>query len=105
MIFYFILTLILPIIITVAFYTLTERKIIAAVQRRAGPQVVGFFGLLQPFADGLKALLKEQFKPLRSVFYLFLISPMLSFLISLLGITFLCFSATRSYYDEYLNLN
>ena len=98
-----ILPLVLPIIITVAFYTLAERKIIAAIQRRSGPNVVGFWGVLQPFADGLKAILKEQIKPLRAVFYLFIFSPILTFLLSLLALNFMCFKFTRSYFDEYLN--
>ena len=98
-----ILFLVLPVIITVAFYTLAERKIIAAIQRRTGPNVVGLWGLLQPFADGLKAILKEQIKPLRAVFYLFILAPILTFLISLLALNFICFKFTRSYFDEILN--
>ena len=103
MFFIYILLLILPVVITVAFYTLAERKIIAAIQRRTGPNVVGFWGLLQPFADGLKAILKEQIKPLRAVFYLFLFAPMLTFFLSLLALNFICFQIDRSYFDEYLN--
>ena len=98
-----ILFLILPLIITVAFYTLAERKIIASIQRRSGPNVVGIWGLLQPFADGLKAILKEQIKPLRATFYLFILAPILTFLISLLALNFVCFKFTRSYFDEILN--
>ena len=96
---YLILPIVLPIIITVAFYTLAERKIIAAIQRRTGPNVVGIWGILQPFADGLKAILKEQIKPLRAVFYLFIFSPILTFLLSLLALNFICFKITRSYFD------
>ena len=103
MFFIYILTLIIPVVITVAFYTLAERKIIAAIQRRTGPNVVGFFGVLQPFADALKAILKEQIKPLRAVFYLFLFAPILCFFLSLLALNFICFKFTRSYFDEYLN--
>ena len=103
MFFIYTLTLIIPVVITVAFYTLAERKIIAAIQRRTGPNVVGFFGVLQPFADALKAILKEQIKPLRAVFYLFLFAPILCFFLSLLALNFICFKFTRSYFDEYLN--
>ena len=53
-----ILGLIVPILISVAFLTLAERKVMASIQRRKGPNVVGFFGILQPLADGLKLLLK-----------------------------------------------
>jgi NADH:ubiquinone oxidoreductase subunit H len=61
------------------------------------------WGILQPFADGLKAILKEQIKPLRAGFTLFIFSPILTFLLSLLALNFMCFKFTRSYFDEYLN--
>lgn len=57
------LCVILPIFISVAFLTLFERKVMAAMQRRRGPNIVGFLGLLQPFADALKLLAKETIIP------------------------------------------
>jgi len=69
----------LSLLISVAFYTLTERKLIAAIQRRTGPNVVGLFGLLQPIIDGVKAILKEQIKPLRNFFYFFILAPAICF--------------------------
>lgn len=54
--------------------------------------------------DGIKALLKEQTKPLRNIAYLFLLSPFICLVISLLLITFLTFNYNRSYFDEFLNL-
>jgi len=57
---------------TVAFFTLAERKLMAAIQRRKGPDVVGFWGFLQPLADGLKLLFKEIIFPYRSLKFLFL---------------------------------
>lgn len=57
------LCVVLPIFISVAFMTLFERKVMAAMQRRRGPNIVGFLGLLQPFADALKLLAKETVIP------------------------------------------
>lgn len=60
------LCIILPIFISVAFMTLFERKVMAVMQRRRGPNIVGFLGLLQPFADALKLLAKETVIPYSS---------------------------------------
>lgn len=70
------LFIIIPILLSVAILTLLERKVMAAIQIRRGPNVIGF-GILQPLADGLKLLTKELIIPLRSNKYLFLISPVL----------------------------
>jgi NADH:ubiquinone oxidoreductase subunit H len=80
-----ILLIIVPVLIAVAYFTLFERKVIASMQRRRGPNVVGFFGLLQPLADGLKLLLKESVFPSSANFFLFLLAPILTFMLSLLG--------------------
>jgi NADH-quinone oxidoreductase subunit H len=80
-----ILVTLVPIIITLAFYTLAERKIMAAIQRRRGPNIVGIWGLLQPFADGLKLLLKEIIIPARANLNLFLLAPLLSLGLSLIS--------------------
>lgn len=79
------LGLIIPILICVAFFTLLERKFIGFIQRRRGPNVVGFVGLLQPFADGLKLLIKEPIIPSNANRYLFVISPILTLLLSFIG--------------------
>lgn len=70
------LIIIVPILLTVATLTLFERKVMAAIQIRRGPNVIGF-GLLQPLADGLKLLIKELIIPLKGNKYLFLFSPVL----------------------------
>ena len=79
------LATIAPVLLSIAFFTLAERKIIATIQRRKGPNVVFFWGLLQPIADGLKAILKELVFPKRIDFFLFLVGPLLTFLLSVVG--------------------
>lgn len=74
----------LCILISIAYYTLSERKIIAAIQRRQGPQIVGFLGLLQPIADGLKVLVKEVIIPRTASTWLFILAPAYMFVISLI---------------------
>jgi len=80
-----ILIIIIPLLISVAYFTLAERKFMGAIQRRRGPNVIGLFGLLQPLADGLKLLVKESIIPSNSNKNLFLLSPLITFVVSLLG--------------------
>lgn len=89
------LFLIIGLLITVAFFTLAERKILGVVQYRRGPNVIGLYGLLQPLSDGLKLLIKEPLFPSTSDKAIFLIAPIITFLFSLINwvvIPFSCYS-------------
>lgn len=78
-----VLLILIPLLLSVAYLTYAERKIMAAMQLRIGPDVVGWFGLLQPFADGLKVLHKETIIPTRANPLIFIIAPLLTFGLSL----------------------
>nr|YP_003587214.1 NADH dehydrogenase subunit 1 [Hylobates agilis]ADT82039.1 NADH dehydrogenase subunit 1 [Hylobates agilis]BAJ04735.1 NADH dehydrogenase subunit 1 [Hylobates agilis] len=78
------LLLILPTLIAMAFLMLTERKILGYTQLRKGPNIVGPYGLLQPFADAMKLFTKEPLKPSTSTATLYIIAPTLALTIALL---------------------
>ena len=80
-----ILAIVIPLLISVAYFTIAERKLMGSIQRRRGPNVIGFLGLLQPLADGLKLFVKETVLPSNSNIYVFLLSPIFTFILSLIG--------------------
>ncbi|MDG2243940.1 MAG: NADH-quinone oxidoreductase subunit NuoH [Rhodospirillaceae bacterium] len=80
-----ILMFLVPILIGVAYLTYAERKIISAMQMRIGPNVVGWFGLLQPFADALKLLTKETVLPTGASPVVFFLAPMITFSLAMLA--------------------
>jgi NADH-quinone oxidoreductase subunit H len=77
--------LLVPLLISVAYLTYAERKVMAAIQLRKGPNVVGPFGLLQAFADAIKMLMKETIIPAGSNKYLFILAPMLTFSLAMIA--------------------
>jgi NADH-quinone oxidoreductase subunit H len=93
------LIIIVPILIAVAFFTLLERKIMAGIHRRRGPNVVGLLGVLQPFADGLKLLIKETIIPSKANKVIFIIAPILTLFLSFLSYAVLPFSVFNVFAD------
>ena len=80
-----VLIVVVPVLLTVAFVTVAERKTMASMQRRLGPNIIGYYGVLQAFADALKLLLKEYISPTQSNFILFFLGPIITLVFSLLG--------------------
>jgi len=94
-----VLILIVPVLLTVAFITIAERKTMASMQRRLGPNIVGYYGLLQPFADALKLLIKEYVYPTQANIILFFIGPLITLLFSLYGYAMIPYGTGISIYD------
>ena len=80
-----VLLLTIPVLLSVAFVTVAERKTMASMQRRLGPNSTGYYGLLQAFADALKLLLKEYVSPTQANLILFFLGPIITLIFSLLG--------------------
>jgi NADH-ubiquinone oxidoreductase chain 1 len=80
-----VLIVLVPTLLSVAYVTVAERKTMASMQRRLGPNIVGYYGLLQSFADALKLLLKEYVAPTQSNIILFFLGPVITLIFSLLG--------------------
>lgn len=99
-----IFSFIIPLLLTVALLTLAERKVLASVQRRKGPNVVGFLGLMQPFADGFKLLIKETVLPSTSSKFLFIFSPIFTLFVSLISWSVVPFSEGVVFSDLNLGL-
>jgi len=79
------LAMLVPVLVSVAYLTLAERKVMAAMQMRKGPNVVGPFGLLQPFADALKMLMKETIIPTGANRVLFIVAPLLTMTLAMIA--------------------
>jgi NADH-ubiquinone oxidoreductase chain 1 len=80
-----VIIVLVPVLLSVAFMTIIERKVLASMQRRVGPNVVGYYGVMQPFADALKLVVKETVVPQHATRSLFFLAPVISLVFSLLG--------------------
>jgi NADH-ubiquinone oxidoreductase chain 1 len=99
-----VLIVLVPILMAVAFVTIAERKIMAAMQRRCGPNAVGVWGILQPFADALKLLVKEIIIPRQSNPLLFVIGPCITLIFALLGWAIIPFGEGLAIFDYELGI-
>src|SRR5499427_3586318 len=88
-----VLAVVIPLLVAIAYLTYAERKVLAFSQLRKGPNVVGPLGLLQPFADGLKLLVKETVVPSEANRVVFIIAPLLTFTLSLVAWAVIPFNA------------
>lgn len=96
-----ILVKIICILIAIAYFTIAERKVMASIQRRMGPNIEGGpFGLIQPIADGLKLLSKELIIPSHANIIIFIFSPLLIFILSMTGWSIIPFSIVLIYSNE-----
>jgi NADH-quinone oxidoreductase subunit H len=89
-----ILGIVVPLLLGVAYLTLAERKVMASIQRRKGPNVVGLLGLFQPLADGLKLLLKEPVLPNSINTIIFLMAPVMTFMLALIAWSIIPFQSS-----------
>jgi len=90
---------VVPGLLVVAFVTVAERKTMASMQRRLGPNLIGYYGLLQAFADALKLLLKEYVSPTQSNFILFFLGPVITLIFSLLSFGVIPYSSGLTILD------
>lgn len=99
-----VLLVLVPALLAVAFVTVAERKTMASMQRRLGPNVVGYYGLLQAFADALKLLLKEYVAPTQANIVLFFIGPVITLIFALLGYGVIPYGPGLAINDFYMGI-
>jgi len=99
-----VLIVLVPILLAVAFMTIIERKVMGSMQRRVGPNKVGIYGVLQPFADALKLVVKETVVPAHATKSLFFLAPVITLMFSLLGWAVIPFGAGLAITDFSLGI-
>jgi NADH-ubiquinone oxidoreductase chain 1 len=99
-----VLIITVPVLLTVAFITIAERKTMASMQRRLGPNIVGYYGVLQPFADALKLLIKEYIAPTQSNLILFFLGPIITLIFALYGYAVIPYGPGISIFDFNLGI-
>jgi NADH-ubiquinone oxidoreductase chain 1 len=96
--------MVVPTLLTVAYITVAERKTMSSMQRRLGPNIVGYYGLLQAFADALKLIIKEYVAPTQANLILFFLGPIITLIFSLLGFLVIPFGPSLSISDFNLGI-
>jgi NADH-ubiquinone oxidoreductase chain 1 len=99
-----VILVLIPALLTVAYVTVAERKTLASMQRRLGPNVVGYYGLLQAFADALKLLIKEYVSPTQANILLFFLGPIITLIFSLLGYAVIPYGPGLTIFDFNLGI-
>ena len=99
-----VLLIVVPVLLIVAFVTLAERKTMASMQRRLGPNIVGYYGILQAFADAIKLILKEYVSPTQANIVLFFLGPIVTLIFSLLGFIVIPFGPGAAIWDFNLGI-
>lgn len=94
----------IPALLTVAYVTVAERKTMASMQRRLGPNIVGYYGLLQAFADALKLLIKEYISPTQANIILFFLGPIITLIFALLGYAVIPYGPGLTVFDFNLGI-
>jgi NADH-ubiquinone oxidoreductase chain 1 len=87
-----VIMVLIPVLMAIAYFTVAERKTMGSMQRRLGPNVVGYYGILQAFADALKLLLKEYVSPTQANIILFFLGPIITLIFSLLNYAIIPYS-------------
>jgi NADH:ubiquinone oxidoreductase subunit H len=99
-----VIIMVVPTLLAVAYITVAERKTMSSMQRRLGPNVVGYYGLLQAFADALKLIIKEYVAPTQANLILFFLGPIITLVFSLLGFLVIPFGPSLAISDFNLGL-
>jgi NADH-ubiquinone oxidoreductase chain 1 len=99
-----VLLITIPVLLSVALVTVAERKTMASMQRRIGPNIVGYYGLLQAFADALKLILKEYISPTQANLILFFLGPLITLIFSLLGYAVIPYGPGLTIFDFNLGI-
>jgi NADH-ubiquinone oxidoreductase chain 1 len=98
------LEIIIPIILSIALFTLGERKILSEIQRRKGPNIIGYYGLLQPIIDGLKLLVKECIYPQKSESFYYILAPLYTLILNIIIWAIIPFNNNIIIYDIYFSI-